>query len=192
MSRRKNVIAACIVFLLAAVAWLYWFVTAHGFSAREKPWAVEAFIARHLRRLATAPAVKKLPNPVSPTPLNIAEARDHFADHCAICHANDGSGRTQINAGLYPPAPDMREEDTQSLTDGELLYIIKNGIRFTGMPGWGGEDEENWKLVLFIRHLPDLAPSEIELMKEINGLETEQESGQPSTAPHEDSHGPDH
>ncbi len=192
MSRRKNVIAACIVFLLAVVASLYWFVTAHGFSAREKPWAVEAFIARHLRRLATAPAVKKLQNPVSPTLLNIAEARDHFADHCAICHANDGSGRTQINTGLYPPAPDMRKEDTQSLTDGELLYIIKNGIRFTGMPGWGGEGEENWKLVLFIRHLPDLAPSEIELMKEINGLETEQENGQPSTAPHEHSHGPDH
>ena len=162
------------------------------FRSGAYTWAVEAFIARHLRRLATAPHVKKLQNPVSPTLLNLAEARDHFADHCAICHANDGSGRTQINAGLYPPAPDMREEDTQSLTDGELLYIIKNGIRFTGMPGWGGEGEENWQLVLFIRHLPDLAPSEIELMKEINGLETEQESGQPSTAPHEHSHGPDH
>ena len=115
MSRRKSVIAACIVFLLAVVAWLYWFVTAHGFSAREKPWAVEAFIARHLRRLATAPHVKKLQNPVSPTLLNLAEDRDHFADHCALCHANDGSGQTQINAGLYPPAPDMREEGTQKL-----------------------------------------------------------------------------
>ena len=65
----------------------------------------------------------------------------------------------------------MREPDTQQLTDGELFYIIKNGIRFTGMPGWGGEDEENWKLVLFIRHLPKLSPKEIELMKEINHLE---------------------
>ena len=119
----------------------------------------------------------------------MAEARDHFADHCAQCHANDGSGQTQINAGLYPPAPDMREEGTQKLTDGELLYIIKNGIRFTGMPGWGGEGEENWKLVLFIRHLPDLTPSEIELMREINGLETAQEGGQPSAAPHEHSQG---
>ena len=39
------------------------------------------------------------------------------------------------------------------------------------MPGWGGEDEENWKLVLFIRHLPKITPKELELMKEVNGLE---------------------
>ena len=153
---------------------------------------MEAFIARNVRRLAIPAGAKELENPITPTPLNLAEARDHFADHCAICHANNGSGQTQINAGLYPPAPDMREEGTQKLTDGELLYIIKNGIRFTGMPGWGGEGEENWKLVLFLRHLPDLTPSEIELMKEINGLETEQEGGQPSAAPHEHSQGPDH
>ena len=76
-----------------------------------------------------------------------------------------------INAGLYPPAPDLRESGGQSLSDGELFYIIKNGIRFTGMPGWGGEDEENWKLVLFIRHLPQITPKELELMKEINRQE---------------------
>ena len=60
---------------------------------------------------------------------------------------------------------------TQELTDGEIFYIIKNGIRFTGMPGWGGEDEENWKLVLFIRRLPNLSETERELMKEVNGLD---------------------
>ena len=111
-------------------------------------------------------------NPLSPTPLNVAEGRDHFADHCAICHANDGSGKTMINEGLYPPAPDLRDRDTQQLSDGELLSIIKNGIRFTGMPGWGGEDNENWKLVLFVRHLPELSDKELELMKEVNGLDT--------------------
>ena len=116
-------------------------------------------------------------NPLAPTPLNIAEARDHFADHCAICHANDGGGKTMINEGLYPPAPDLRVRETQALSDGELLYIIKNGIRFTGMPGWGGDDEDNWKLVLFIRHLPELSDKERELMKEINGLDTHSAHG---------------
>lgn len=166
------------VFALAGIAlclavgfWMYWFVTAHGFSAREKPSKLEAFLARHARRIASPAGARELKNRVSPTPLAIAEARDHFADHCAICHANDGSGKTQINDGLYPPAPDLREHDTQGLSDGEIFYIIKNGIRFTGMPGWGGEDEENWKLVLFIRHLPKLTPKELELMKEVNGLE---------------------
>lgn len=130
-----------------------------------------AFLARNARRLATPADAKGLTNPLEPTPLNIAEARDHFADHCALCHANDGSGKTMINEGLYPPAPDLRAEDTQQLSDGELMYIIKNGIRFTGIPGWGGADEDNWKLVLFVRHLPALSPQELELMREISGAE---------------------
>lgn len=168
------VVLACL--FLGGGVWLYWFLSSHGFSAREKPTKLEALLARHARRIATPGGARDLKNPLDPTPLNIAEARDHFADHCAICHANNGSGKTQINSGLYPPAPDMRERETQDLTDGEIFYIIKNGIRFTGMPGWGGEDEENWKLVLFIRHLPELTPQEIEFMNEINGLEKESES----------------
>jgi len=172
MSPRLKVLALAIVGLcLAAGVWVYWFVTAHGFSAREKPSALEAVLARHARRIASPPGARELKNPLSRTPLAVAEARDHFADHCAVCHANNGSGRTPINAGLYPPAPDLKGTDTQGLTDGELFYIIKNGIRFTGMPGWGGEDEENWKLVLFIRHLPGITPKELELMKEVNGIE---------------------
>lgn len=167
----KVLALAGIVLCLAAGMWVYWFVTSHGFSARDKPTELEAFLARRARRIASPRGARELKNPVRPTPLAIAEARDHFADHCAICHANDGSGRTQINAGLYPPAPDLRQSDTQQLSDGELYYIIRNGIRFTGMPGWGGEDEENWKLVLFIRHLPKISPREMDLMKEVNGLE---------------------
>ncbi|MGH9658842.1 MAG: c-type cytochrome [Bryobacteraceae bacterium] len=165
------IVIAALVALVATAGWIAWFLTAHGFSAREKPTAIEALLARHARRIATPPGARDLKNPLPETPLSLAEARDHFADHCAVCHANDGSGRTQINAGLYPPAPDMRQGVTQNLSDGEIFYIIRNGIRFTGMPGWGGDDEENWKLVLFIRHLPKLSAKEIELMKEVNGLE---------------------
>ena len=161
------------VILVVKVGWIYWYLTAHGFSAREKPPAVEALLARRVRRLATPPGARGLRNPLQPTPLNIAEARDHYADHCAVCHANDGDGKTPINAGLYPPAPDMRQAGTQNLTDGEIFYIIKNGIRFTGMPGWGGEDEDNWKLVLFIRHLPQLTEREKQLMNEVNHLEAQ-------------------
>ena len=75
----------------------------------------------------------------------------------------------------------MRKQTTQGLTDGEIFYIIKNGVRFTGMPGFGGEDEENWKLVLFIRHLPELSTKEIELMQELNGLGIESK-GAPAPA----------
>jgi len=69
----------------------------------------------------------------------------------------------------------MRERETQELSDGELFYIIKNGIRFTGMPGWGGSAEDNWKLVLFIRHLPQITHKELELMNELNHIPAEPE-----------------
>ena len=111
-------------------------------------------------------------NPVPLTDGVLAEARAHWADHCATCHANNGSGQTDIGRNLYPKAPDMRRRRTQDLTDGELFSIIKNGIRLTGMPAWGDpaghDDDDNWKLVHFIRHLPKVTPQELEEMKSMN------------------------
>src|SRR5216683_6886215 len=144
MSRGKSIAIVCLALLAGATAWFAWAIRTRGFSARDKPGVLETFLAEHVRDLATPASVKNLKNPLSPTALNIAEGRDHFADHCAICHANDGSGKTEMGGNMYPPAPDMRDE--KDLTDGELFNIIKNGIRFTGMPGWGGDDEDNWKL----------------------------------------------
>ena len=87
--RTVRVIGLVSVAALVAVGlWGYWFLSTHSFSAREKPTALEAMLARHARRLATPAGVRNLKNPLPPTPLSIAEARDHFADHCAVCHAN--------------------------------------------------------------------------------------------------------
>lgn len=175
--RFSRIVWAAILLAACGFAWVAWDLSRHGFSARAKPAPYEEFLARALRRLASEPDAARLKNPAEATDLAIAEARDHFADHCAICHGNRGDGKTQINAGLYPPAPDMRSQATQELTDGELFYIVKNGIRFTGMPGWGGSDEDNWKLVLFIRHLPKLTEQELEFMTEINQMPADSEQG---------------
>jgi mono/diheme cytochrome c family protein len=166
--RRAAVALLPILVTAAALGLLYREALQHGFSAREEPWALEVWVARRLRSLATGADVRSLQNPLAKDAITLAEARDHFADHCAVCHANDGSGRTPVNAGLYPPAPDLREPASQALTDGELFRIIENGIRFTGMPGWGGSADENWALVLFLRHLPQLSEEELQLMREIH------------------------
>jgi mono/diheme cytochrome c family protein len=142
----------------------------HGVSAQNEPTAMEAMIAATARHFAIPLSARDMRNPVPLTPVALGEARDHFADHCANCHANDGSGKTDIGLSLYPKAPDMRTEHTQNLSDGELFYIIKNGVRLTGMPAWGGDDADNWKLVHFIRHLPKLTPKEIEQMKRMNPI----------------------
>jgi len=143
-----------------------------GLSTRVPPTAIEALAARTMRGLATPRATRERVNPVAPTEVVLRDARAHFADHCAVCHANDGSGDTPIGRSLYPRAPDMRLEQTQNLTDGELFSIIEHGIRLTGMPAWGtGTPEgerDSWGLVHFMRRLPRLSPDDIAEMEKLN------------------------
>jgi mono/diheme cytochrome c family protein len=143
-----------------------------GMSAKVEPTAIEAVVARRLRRVGIPGSSRQLPNPMSPSKETLAAGRAHFADHCAICHGNDGSGQTEMGRNLYPRAPDLRLPQTQQLTDGELFYIIENGVKLTGMPGWGDDSEESrrasWHLVVFIRHLPQLAAEEKLEMERLN------------------------
>jgi mono/diheme cytochrome c family protein len=149
-----------------------WYFVNSGVSAKEQPGSVETFIAGRVRNMAIARRATSLTNPVEYSAEVIADGRAHFADHCASCHANDGSGKTALGQGLWPKPPDMRQATTQSLTDGELFWIIENGIRFTGMPAWSTGTKEgetaNWHLVHFIRRLPKLTPEELEEMEALN------------------------
>lgn len=172
MKRKGKVALVLLAIAVAGALFAAWSIVGRGFSAKAEPTAVEAFIARRVRSLATPRAERDARNPVAVSPDVLAESRTHFADHCAVCHANDGSGDTSIGRGLYPKPPDLREAGTQDLTDGELFYIIHNGIRLTGMPAFGqgsaDQDTDSWKLVHFIRHLPKIAPDELEEMKGMN------------------------
>jgi mono/diheme cytochrome c family protein len=145
---------------------------ARGFSARDQPTSAERWIARQARAAALPAGVKDRANPIPNTFDVLVDARAHWADHCASCHANDGSGETEMGRHLFPPAPDMRLPETQQLTDGELFYIIQNGVRLTGMPAWGTgtahDEEDSWKLVHFIRHLPQLSFQEKKEMESLN------------------------
>jgi len=183
-------------------------VLGRGLSTRVAPSPVETYVARAMRHMATPSAARGMTNPVAATPDVLDEALAHFADHCASCHANDGSGDTEMGRSLYPPAPDMRAGATQSLTDGELFSIIEHGVRLTGMPAWGtgtpDGERQSWGLVHFIRRLPSLTPEEIERMEEFNPrspqqvreedeirrfLEGEDPPSAASGAGHEDAHG---
>src|SRR6266566_947345 len=99
-------------------------MSAEGFSTRSKPTAIERVVATRARSMAMPSAARDRKNPIDNSPEVLAEARAHWADHCAVCHGNDGRGEAPIGQNLYPPAPDMREAGTQKLSDGELFYII--------------------------------------------------------------------
>jgi len=171
---KLGVLVVSLTLIFAASAGLLWLRYFTGaFSAREQPSSLEGWLASEARHLAMPSQAKRLRNPVTYSPELLEEARAHWADHCASCHADNGSGDTQIGRNLYPKAPDMRGAPTQQLSDGELYYIIQNGVRLTGMPAWGADgdgdrNQDSWKLVLFIRHLPGMSEQETEQMEKLN------------------------
>jgi len=158
--------------IVGAFGWIGYQLFTTGFSAKTEPHALEVFIARQIRHLAIPIEQRNTQNPIPLSPDVIKESLAHFADHCALCHANDGSGQTPIGKNVNPKALDLRLPDIQSMSDGEIFWVIHNGIRFTAMPAWGegdpAEDKDSWKLVHFIRHLPQLTSEELDRMKVLN------------------------
>lgn len=169
MARRWRIIALVVVGagIVVLVA-----VRGRGLTSRGTPSAFEDASMRAARRWVTPAAARTRVNPVAASPAVARAGMEHWADHCAICHANDGSGDTSVGRSLYPPAPDMRGPRTQRMTDGELFYVIERGLPFTGMPAWGNGtpdgERSSWELVDFIRHLPAVSAEEVQEMERLN------------------------
>jgi mono/diheme cytochrome c family protein len=167
----KGALITLVLLAAAGVLGVVAFLKTTGLSARATPSAMEAAVAGRLRALAVPAEYARLQNPVLMNEESIRDGMAHFADHCAQCHANDGSG-AELGKDMFPPTPDLKASPTQSLSDGTLFYIVEHGVRFTGMPAFAtgtleGE-ESSWHLVNFIRHLPKLTPAEIEEMAGMN------------------------
>jgi len=172
VKRRTKVVGALLLVPVAGGAALLAQMLRYGLSAKDEPSQMEHVLARTLRHYATPADLRNRPNPIRVTPETLAEARAHFADHCATCHGNDGRGQTAMGPNFYPKAPDMTLGETQNQSDGELFATIENGVRLTGMPAWGNGTAESaygsWTLVHFIRHLPRITADEVAEMEALN------------------------
>ena len=156
-----------------------------GLSANVEPGRLERSIADRLVRLSIPSDADRQQNPFSGDPDAWRQARDHYLDHCAVCHGRDLKGTTEIGANMYPKVPDLTSPEVQGRSDGALFYIIQNGVRWTGMPAWKGEHspEDTWKLVALLRKAPTLTAAELD------GKDTGREREQPpETAPHRHRH----
>ena len=135
-----------------------------GFRAGEPPGALETAVARRVRDLAIPWHEQRAKNPLAGDAAALEQGHELFLANCATCHGVDGGGTTRIGTNLYPRVPDLRAAPTQSLSDGEIRFIISNGVRFTGMPAMDSvhreSKEDAWKLVLFIRSLRPLSGGE--------------------------------
>ncbi|HEX4379239.1 MAG TPA: c-type cytochrome [Candidatus Acidoferrum sp.] len=148
---------------LIALATVYGFLLIrHGFRATDEPTAPERLVARTVRNISIPGSAKREKNPIEVTGSALSEGREDFNARCAGCHAIDGSGISQMGRNLYPKPPDLRARRTQSLTDGEIKYIIENGVRLTGMPAWSQLPQtEIWKLVGYVRNLAKPTAAEL-------------------------------
>jgi predicted CXXCH cytochrome family protein len=126
-------------------------------------------MARSLRNFAIPGAESRKANPVANDPVALQQGRDAFLTRCAACHGVDGRGTTPIGANQYPRVPDLHSGLTQSLTDGEIHYIIENGVQLTGMPAMHSQSAtESWKLVSYIRSLRTATPQETAIEEQVS------------------------
>ena len=161
LSGRRLVLAASAVLFGVMLVLSYRYVANGGMSARQKPSALEAFVGQHLVQLGISNQAKDRKNPqdTGPGSADVATGRAISIEQCQGCHGPDGTGRTAAGGGLYPPPLDLSRTalEGRKRTDGELFYLIRNGIRNTGMPGWQLPDPQVWALVSYIRNLPPTA-----------------------------------
>jgi mono/diheme cytochrome c family protein len=131
-------------------------------AASVPPGALETRIARFALDRAVARRAPKAPNPLKPGPEVFRAGLAHYKAMCVTCHGAPGVDPSEAGGGLNPPAPDLTLGRVQKRSDGELFWLVQNGVRMTGMPAFGPthKDEEIWKIVAFLRRLPELTREE--------------------------------
>ncbi|MGZ5154489.1 MAG: c-type cytochrome, partial [Burkholderiales bacterium] len=157
----KTVVVAVLIICISAAIGIDLLIR-RGFRATSNPSALEVAVARRIRNFAIPSAERDQKNPVPATSTSLQRGHDLFVNRCAGCHGIDGGGRTPIGSNAYPRVPDLRAPAAQSLTDGQIYYIIENGVQLTGMPALGGNGSsaDPWYLVLYVRGLRGLNPNE--------------------------------
>jgi mono/diheme cytochrome c family protein len=169
--------AKCLLILVAAAVILGAFVLVVvlprlDWSATPKPPAVEKRLASLVLKRWVRRSAPEKNNPMAATAENLKIGHQEFGEHCAVCHAADGSAHNLLGADFYPPIARLERGAPRS-SDGELYFIIANGIRYTAMPGFGAHHDPGdiWRMILWIRHLPHLSATEkAELRKHTAGL----------------------
>ena len=136
--------------------WFYRYIVTGGLIARRDAPAFETYIAGRLVSLSIPDSARSSKNPLDASALDatLNSGRDLYQQYCQVCHGYDGNGATATGGGLYPRPPNLRAASIVLGTDGAIFYIVRNGIRNTGMPGFALTDQQTWQIVTYVRNLP--------------------------------------
>ena len=137
------------------------------FSAMRAPGRLEEKLATFALNRSIERHAPKVANPLARSPEAVAAGLALFRTHCVTCHGAPGVDPTEGGASLNPPAPGLTLARVQARSDGQLKWIVSNGIRMTGMPAFGASrsEEEVWQLVMALRQLPRLSPEERHMLR---------------------------
>ena len=144
---------------------------AFNVAATAHPGKLEKELGRLALDRSVARRAPKMSNPVAPSSEALRTGLAHYRGMCVTCHGAPGVDASEIGVGLNPPAPDLTLARVQERTDGELFWLVSHGIRMTGMPAFGPthEDQEIWKIVAFLRHLPEITTEEEKELRTLDG-----------------------
>jgi mono/diheme cytochrome c family protein len=122
---------------------------------------MEVALATRAKRILIGRASRQgVPQQPPPSPVGVAEGKTRYGVECAACHGMDGRGLTDNGRWMYPRAADLTSPSVQEYSDQELFWILKNGIRLSGMPAFGKleSDERIWRIVQYLRTIPPKPP----------------------------------
>ena len=154
-------VTAVVGVLVAVLLVLFLVMPGMEWNATARPSAAEQWVARYVLGKWIAANASSQTNPFTPTAENLEEGEREYGEHCAVCHGLDGSAENRVSGDFYPPIPRLSKGAT-FLSDGEVYFIVSNGIRLTAMPGFGPRQsaDELWKIILWVRHFPKLTAPE--------------------------------
>ena len=180
----RDALITIVLLGIAAVFVAIMYVRRGGLAANGEPGRLESSVANWLVRISIPSDADRAQNPFKDDGGAWRAARDHYLDHCAVCHGRSGKGDTEVGRNMYPKVPDFTSATVQARSDGALFYIIQNGVRWTGMPAWKQEHstDESWKLVAFIRKTPTLAEADLKPDEPV--ATAGEEAHKPGTHPH--------
>jgi mono/diheme cytochrome c family protein len=169
-----KIIVTLIVFIIIIIVAFLLFIYSgiYNISATEP----HTEFTKWILSTATEQSVKSRAKGINVPPLSdeslVQMGFHHYNEMCATCHGAPGVKPSEIGKGLSPEPPDLIKESKKSKwNEAELFWIIKYGIKYTGMPAFGPthSDEELWGIVAFLKRLPELSPEEYQTMEKAAG-----------------------
>ena len=157
------------VLVVAAAAAIVAASGAYNVAAVNPPGKMETRLASFAMNKSVAKRASAGKNPLAPSAEVLREGFAHYKENCVACHGAPGVDAAELGQGLNPPAPDLTLPRVQARPDGQIFWIVSNGIRMTGMPAFSPthKPDEIWKVVAFVRHLEEITPEEQQGLKAV-------------------------